>query len=196
MIYTASYFESNRHHGRLISISRSVPKGFKVDGRLDFFVPSAELLSRWKAQEINEEQYTELYRAQIKQNFKAIKAWLSSLDPQKDMTLLCWEKSGIDETLKQWQETGVWKEEKPFCHRNLAIKMVQRFRQDCYGGTDVLSMKLPLCPQCLNEVAPSFLSAGYDDAHYCSHCRSWTKKALYPDQPERQAEDLARLTPV
>jgi uncharacterized protein YeaO (DUF488 family) len=189
MIYTASYFEPNRHHGQRISISRSVPKGFKVNGRLDFFVPSAQLLREWKEKRIDKEKYTESYRAQIKANFKEIKAWLSTLDPTKDMTLLCWEKSGIDETLKQWQETGVWQEEKPFCHRNLAIRMVQKYRNDCYGGTDVLNMTLPLCSKCLSEVAPALIVEGFDDSHYCSNCKTWTKKILYPEQPERQFKD-------
>lgn len=60
MIYTASYFQPENHHGKLISISRSEPKGFKVDGKLGLF-----------------------------------------------------------------------------CHRNLAIAFVERYRPDCYGGRDV-----------------------------------------------------------
>jgi hypothetical protein len=142
-----------------------------VDGRLEFFIPSADLLHDWKSNRIDEQGYTNRYREQVKANFKAIKAWLSTLDPKKDMTLLCWERSGIDETLKHWKQTGEWKEQKPFCHRNLAIKMVQKFRPDCYGGTDVLKMALPVCSKCLSEVAPALISEGYDDAHYCSKCK-------------------------
>ncbi|MGH2413732.1 MAG: hypothetical protein ACRDEA_08580 [Microcystaceae cyanobacterium] len=121
MIYTASYFESNRHHGKLISISRNIPKGFRVDGVIEFFIPHISLLKDWKAKAIDQEDYTNRYREQIRANLKTIKAWLEGLDPGKEQTLLCWEKSGIDETLKRWQETGQWKEERPFCHRNLAI---------------------------------------------------------------------------
>ncbi|MGK7876674.1 MAG: hypothetical protein AB4426_26295 [Xenococcaceae cyanobacterium] len=139
MIYTASYFESNRHHGKLLSISRSIPQGFRVDGRLEFFVPSADLLRDWKKKRIGEEEYINRYREQIRANLKAIKTWLSNLDPKEDITLLCWEHSGIDETKKRWQETGEWKEQRPFCHRNLVIKLVEKFRPDCYGGTDVLN---------------------------------------------------------
>ena len=80
MIYTASYFETNRHHGQLISISRSIPKGFRVDGRLEFFIPSADLLRDWKEKLINQEEYTNRYREQIKANLKLIKAWLERLD--------------------------------------------------------------------------------------------------------------------
>jgi hypothetical protein len=61
VIYTASYFETNRHHGKLLSISRSIPQGFRVDGRLEFFIPGADLLWDWKTKRINEEEYTNRY---------------------------------------------------------------------------------------------------------------------------------------
>lgn len=194
MIYTASYFEPNRHHGQLLSISHSIPQGFRVDGRLEFLVPGVDLLRGWKEKLIGEEEYTNRDREQIKANFKAIKAWLSNLNPKKDMTLLCWERSGIDETLKRWEETGQWHEERPFCHRNLAIKLVQRFRPDCYGGTDVLNVIMPVCHKCLSEVIPALISEDYDDAHYCPKCKTWMKEVLYPNQPKRQTKE--RLTPV
>lgn len=193
MIYSASYFEPNRHHGQLISISRSLPQGFRVDGRLEFFVPNTDLLRSWKEKLIGEEEYTNRYREQIKANFKTIKTWLSNLDPKVDMTLLCWERSGIDETMKRWQE-GQWHEEHPFCHRNLALKLVQKFRPDCYGGTDVLNLTMPVCRECLSEVIPALITEGYDDANYCPKCRTWTKQVLYPNPPKRQARE--RLTPL
>jgi hypothetical protein len=145
MIYTASYFETNRHHGQLISISRSIPKWFRVDGRLEFFIPSADLLRDWKGKRIDEAEYTNRYREQIKANLKLIKAWLERLDPKEDQTLLCWEKSGINETLKRWQQMGKWQQERPFCHRNLAIKLVEKYRPDCYGGQDVINYPMPVC---------------------------------------------------
>ena len=175
MIYSASYFERKRHHGKLLSISRSVPQGFRVHGRLDFFVPGADLLRDWKKKSIDQAEYTNRYREQIRANLKPIKAWLASLNPQEDMTLLCWERSGIDQTLKRWQETGEWKEQRPFCHRNLAIKLVEKFRPDCYGGTDAINYPMPVCWKCLSLVIPALITEGYDDAHYCPKCRTWTK---------------------
>jgi hypothetical protein len=74
VIYTASYFEPNRHHGKLLSISRSIPQGFQVEGRLEFFIPSAALLQDWKKQRISKAEYTDRYREQIKANLKAIQA--------------------------------------------------------------------------------------------------------------------------
>ncbi len=90
MLYTASYFEPSHHHGEKVAISRSLPKGFKADGRLDFLAPSRELLSDWKNEKINEVEYTARYRVQIKQNWQQVKVWLDSLSSKKDLTLLCW----------------------------------------------------------------------------------------------------------
>jgi hypothetical protein len=194
VIYTASYSERNRHHGQLISISRSIPQGFRIDGRLEFFVPSADLLRDWKEKRINsEEEYTNRYREQIRAHLKPIKTWLENLDPRQDQTLLCWERSGIDETLKRWQKTGQWHEKRPFCHRNLVIKLVEKFRPDCYGGMDVINYPMPVCRNWLTQVIPALITEGYDDAHYCPKCQSWTQEVLAPNQAERQARE--RLTP-
>ena len=62
MIYTASYFEPHRHHGKRLSISRSIPAGFQVEGRLEFLIPHADLLKAWKTKWINETEYTNRYR--------------------------------------------------------------------------------------------------------------------------------------
>lgn len=139
MIYTASYFEPHRHHGKRLSISRSIPAGFRVEGRLECLIPSADLLNAWRAKRINEAEYTNHYRKQIKMNLPIIKHWLSNLDPQEDMTLLCWESSAINKIVTK--PVGIVEEakERPFCHRNLAIKLVQKFRPDCYGGMDVMN---------------------------------------------------------
>ncbi|MDV3002631.1 MAG: hypothetical protein N5P05_004286 (plasmid) [Chroococcopsis gigantea SAG 12.99] len=182
MIYSASYFESQRHHGQLISISRSIPKGFRVNGTLNFFVPSADLLKDWKEKLIDEEAYTARYREQIKANFKIIKGWLSELKPEKDATLLCWERSGAEETIKTLEETGRWQKTQPFCHRNLVIKLVQKYRPDCYGGTDVNNLSLPICAKCRTEIIPAFITEGFDDRHYCTKCQTWTLDVVYRDK--------------
>lgn len=183
MIYTASYFEENCHHGRLISISRSEPKRIRIHDKLDFLVPSAELLRDWKSNLIDVAGYTARYREEVRQNWKSVKTWLNSLDPVEDQTLLCWEGSGIDETLKRWQETGQWREEQPFCHRNLAIKLVERYRPDCYGGRDVLLVPKLLCDSCNQPVIPALIpnppqspdEIPYAGAHFCPQCRSYTR---------------------
>ena len=119
MIYTASYFQSENHHGSRISISRSEPQKIAVDGKLAIFVPEQSILSDYKHGRIDIEGYINRYREQMRRSLPQIRAWLDSLDPSVDMTLLCWEKAG------------------QFCHRNLAIAFVERYRPDCFGGRDV-----------------------------------------------------------
>lgn len=75
MLYTASYFEPVHHHGRLLSISRSVPKGFRVDGKLDFLAPNAQLLKDWKAKSIDEAAYCQRYRLQLKESWQQVSDW-------------------------------------------------------------------------------------------------------------------------
>jgi uncharacterized protein YeaO (DUF488 family) len=119
MIFTASYFQGENHHGKRISISRSEPRGAVTDGKLWLFVPDASLLADYRAGRLDERGYTARYREQVRRQFPKIKAWLDALDPDEDLTLLCWEKAG------------------DFCHRNLAIKFVERYRPDCFGGKDI-----------------------------------------------------------
>jgi hypothetical protein len=140
-----------------------------------------------EAKRIDQEEYTNRYREEIRANLKAIKAWLERLDSREHQTLLCWEHSGRDETLKRSPKT--------FSHRNLAIKLVEKFRPDCYGGQDVINYPMPVCRQCLSKVIPALITEGYDDAHYCPKCLAWTKQVLYPNQSEHQVRGK-RLTPV
>jgi hypothetical protein len=119
VIYTASYFEPHNHHGSRISISRSEPHKIAVDEKLAIFVPEQRILSDYKRGSIDIEGYINRYREQMRRSFPHIRAWLDSLDPSVDMTLLCWEKPG------------------QFCHRNLAIAFVERYRLDCFGGRDI-----------------------------------------------------------
>jgi hypothetical protein len=119
VIYSASYFQSENHHGSRISISRSEPPKIAVDGKLAIFVPEQSILFDYKHGRIDTEGYINRYREQMRRSLPQIRAWLDGLDPSVDMTLLCWEKAG------------------QFCHRNLAIAFVERYRPDCFGGRDI-----------------------------------------------------------
>lgn len=151
MLYTASYFERVHHHGRLIAISRSIPKNFKTDGKLDFLVPNAQLLDEWKTKSIDEDQYCQRYRLQIKESWQQVSDWLNSLDTKTNHTLLCWEAKGA------------------FCHRNLVAKLVQKHRSGVFGGCDVMRIKIPPCNVCQEK-----LTVGLD-ASFCPGCRTWQK---------------------
>lgn len=124
MIYTASYFQQENHHGELVSISLTTPRGFRVESKMPFLAPPQSLLNDWK-KGMTEEAYIQAYRQHCRNFFNgpesntAIANWLRGLSPSIDQTLLCWERAG------------------DFCHRNLAIKFVQKYRPDCYGGMDI-----------------------------------------------------------
>ena len=124
MIYAASFFCPEHHHGRLVAISHSLPKGWngKVD-RLSILAPTQRILDDYKARRIGEAQYVEAYRDRLSDVWPTVKAWLNSLEPEIDQTLLCWEKPG------------------QFCHRNLVLQMVQKHRPDCHGGADILAVQ-------------------------------------------------------
>ena len=118
MIFFASYFEPQNHHGEIISISRSNPREFSKIRRIELFVPSKSLLYDYK-KGLSNESYIERYREEIRGNWGKIKLWLLAIEPTSDKTLRCWERT--DE----------------FCHRNLVAKIVEKYRPDCFGGCDV-----------------------------------------------------------
>ncbi len=151
MLYTVSYFEPQHHHGLKIAVSRTIPRGFKVDGSLLFLAPSSDLLNDWKAQKIDESGYIQRYREQIKDNWIEVKLWLDSLNSKQRLTILCYEKAGS------------------FCHRTLIIKLVKKYRPDCFGGCDVLRFELPLCQNCSTELIPGL------DSNFCPVCRVYSR---------------------
>jgi len=152
MLYTASYFEPQHHHGLKIAISRTVPRGFKVDGSLLFLAPNSDLLNDWKAQKIDEAGYIQQYREQIKDNWGEVKAWLDKLNAKQQLTLLCCcEKADS------------------FCHRVLIAKLVKKYRPDCFGGCNVLRFVLPMCQNCSTELIPGL------DASFCPVCRIYSR---------------------
>lgn len=151
MLYTASYFEPVHHHGRLLSISRSIPKGFRVDDKLEFLAPNAQLLKDWKDKSIDEDVYCQRYRLQLKESWQQVSDWLNSLNTNTTATLLCYERSGA------------------FCHRNLVAKLVSKHRRDVFGGCDVRRVEIPQCSVCQTE-----LIVGLDSC-FCPGCRTWKK---------------------
>ncbi len=166
-IYTASYFCPQHHHGTLIAISRSVPKGFVVEQRLPMFAPSKALLEDWKAGGLDEVQYTDRFREELRPRLGLIRDWLNAVQSGEAMTLLCWERPG------------------EFCHRNLILKLIRKFRPECWGGADVPAVVsdrpigtagakpmviAPLqCPTCAAAMIPGC------DYSFCPTCRVWLR---------------------
>lgn len=150
-IFFASYFEPQNHHGSKVSISRTAPKGFKVDSKLPIFAPNPALLRDWKKQKVSEAEYTQRYRTHLEQNWPKVASWLDGLSSNDTLTLLCWEQEG------------------EFCHRNLVARVVEKFRFDCFGGCDVPRTELDTCPRCGRSIIPGL------DACYCPGCQLWVK---------------------
>jgi hypothetical protein len=80
VIYSASYFQSENHHGSRISISRSEPQKIAVDGKLAIFVPEQSILSDYKNGGIDIEGYISRYREQMRRSLPQIRAWLREFD--------------------------------------------------------------------------------------------------------------------
>ncbi len=121
MIYTSSYFGLVK--GRAVPISLSTPNvQYPLADTLTFFCPTPVMLKYWKYAEKTGrkdevwERYKSDYIHLIKSRWSSIEPWLGALDPEVDMTLLCWEKSN------------------KYCHRQFVDRLVEYRRSDCWGG--------------------------------------------------------------
>lgn len=145
VIYTASYFYPEHHHGLLVPLTRRYPirvrsrppideakrvkvysfdegdEGIKLDPAdahaVSFLAPEPELAAMYKA--LGQEAFIQGYRVQLKRNLEAILEYLTDCDP------------GYDETWLTNAPPGA------FSHRTLALKLVAKYRPDCLGGNDV-----------------------------------------------------------
>lgn len=130
MIYTSSFFRSDCHHGDLISVSLSIPRGVSVAGHLDFFKPTPNLLSFWKGSDKSDvawEEYCQGYWKLIGDRENQIKDWLAELHnfrPLPHFTLACWEPDDIR------------------CHRSLVARVIRKFKPQLWGGESVPQFKV------------------------------------------------------
>jgi hypothetical protein len=113
MINICSFFQlpAQQQGGKVHSLANSWPNGVKVDGMILPLVPPWALVEEYKSGQLTEEGYTTRYRKHLVKNWPAVKRWLDSLDPNKDIYLCCWERTG-------------------FCHRFLVAKLIAKFRPD------------------------------------------------------------------
>lgn len=110
MIYTSRY--NSNILGAAISISLYPPKNFKGQ-HLHLLAPTPEVLNGYK-EDMNWERYVAGYRTNVVSRMPQIKSWLDSLTPEKDVTLLCYEKS-------------------EYCHRHLVQKLIEKHRPELWG---------------------------------------------------------------
>lgn len=94
MIYT-SYYANHKNFGDaiLIQISRSKPMNFVVNYVISEFMPSSDLLFKYKQGKINESVYTTRYTEQLdkynNERYDNLINWLNS--QSKDVIFLCYE---------------------------------------------------------------------------------------------------------
>jgi len=100
MIYTASYFDTIRHYGTLISISNSEPKGFVTHGKFVGLKPAWRYVQALKDGKITFTQFARLYRKKLDKfpwDMSDAAAVLEQFNSgEKHCTLLCWEKDPRD----------------------------------------------------------------------------------------------------
>lgn len=111
MIYTSRY--NSKIIGAAISISLYPPKGFQGQ-HLHILAPTPEVLNNYKL-DLDWDKYVTGYRENVVSRMPQIKAWLDSLTPEENVTLLCYEKG-------------------EYCHRHLVQKLVEKHRPDLWGG--------------------------------------------------------------
>ena len=120
-VYTASFFQPENHHGRIVSIARRKPKGIECDS-LAFLAPNQSLLQRWQSSDKQAEaqrEYVKLYSLQLKRSKakEKLEEWI--FDGDEVVTFCCWERKG------------------QFCHRNNVFAAIAHYWPELAGGKDV-----------------------------------------------------------
>lgn len=110
MFYTGYYSKLGEYKSaglKLVSISRTKPKGLTVDGDIPELYPEKDLLWGFKNMDIEEMEYTSKYLDQLDRiGIKDILLKIHSFG--NDVVLLCWEAPG------------------KFCHRHILADYINR----------------------------------------------------------------------
>lgn len=130
MIHFTAFSKWECQFGEVQSIAKYPPKSHSQVNTINPFVPSWNAVQSYKNSpkfEADWDKYIDAYRNICRSNWKAIKHWLSNLNPEIDATLCCWESSPIR------------------CHRSLVAKIIETYRPDCYGGLEVKNGDRRIC---------------------------------------------------
>lgn len=111
MIYTSYFGNWRKWQGMdVYSIAKITPKGVKINGAIECFMPSEWTLWKWKDGVINEEEYGEEYFKKLEiVSIEKFIEWVGD----RDIVLLCYEKSG------------------EFCHRHLLAEFLKEKGYEC-----------------------------------------------------------------
>ena len=98
MLYTASFYHPEHWRGTVYRISRAHPRGQKTRWEVQpFLYPSRRLLTEYREGAFDFAGLTQRYREELQTNYNweaDFKDWLASLQPEDDLTLLCFEPEG------------------------------------------------------------------------------------------------------
>ena len=98
MLYTASFYLPENWKGTAYRISRAHPRGQTTKWETQpFLYPSRQLLDEYRHGAVDFDGLTLRYRKELETNYNweaDFQDWLSSLKPEEDFTLLCFEPDG------------------------------------------------------------------------------------------------------
>jgi uncharacterized protein YeaO (DUF488 family) len=98
MLHTASFYQPENWRGRLFRVSRQHPRGRRVQWEsLPFFYPTYDIVKAYRQGDIDFQEYTGAYLAQLVQRWdsdQAMRTWVKASPSLGDFTLLCFERAG------------------------------------------------------------------------------------------------------
>jgi uncharacterized protein YeaO (DUF488 family) len=111
MITVCSIYDLAKYRrGTVCRTSVGATKGMDQYKDLWFLAPTKELRDGHKYHGQSEQWYRDGYRALMQERWVDVKGWLDSLQPDVDLTLLCYCSEG------------------KFCHRRIIAAMVKHYR--------------------------------------------------------------------
>ena len=109
MIYTASFYDPQDWVGKAYRVSRAHPRGRKAQwDTLPFLYPPRELLTAYRASEIDFEAFVTEYRRGLDTGYlerTQFRDWIKNIPTLGDFTLLCFERGAKEchrRPLAQW----------------------------------------------------------------------------------------------
>ncbi len=116
MLTFASWYEPGTWRGRPMRISKYPGRGLKKSdynwGEVLCLIPVWSLVKAYRDGKLNQDEFFARYRKGLEQRWDEVSAWLASLSPKEDLTLLCHERDGRT------------------CHRKVVADLVQEHRPD------------------------------------------------------------------
>ena len=114
MLTFASWYEPSNWRGELMRISRYAGRGLKKSihnwGVVPCLLPDWGLVKAYRSQMISWDEYSTEYLRGLELRWDEVQAWLISLKPEDDVTLLCHEREGER------------------CHRQLVVEHVMKYQ--------------------------------------------------------------------